>query len=65
MPLPVSTLPATRALARTILGLCLAGLVLVAPAMAQDSQTRALIDRIDRLQREVTDLPLSFTNFRE
>ena len=56
MPLPVSMPPAARALARTILGLCLAGLVLAAPAMAQDSQTRALIDRVDRLQREVTDL---------
>ena len=56
MPLPVSMPPAARALARTILGLCLAGLVLAAPAMAQDSQTRALVDRVDRLQREVTDL---------
>ena len=57
MLLPVLAPSPSRALARIIHVLCLTALAFAAaPALAQDSQTRTVMDRIDRLQREVTDL---------
>lgn len=57
MPLPFSAPRLPGSLAGALAGLVLAALATVAlPVSAQDTQTRALVDRVERLQREVTDL---------
>ncbi|MCI0431833.1 MAG: tol-pal system protein YbgF [Rhodospirillales bacterium] len=55
-----SATPGTKALLPTLVGVCFAILAITAPpASAQESQVRALADRVERLQREVTDLQRS------